>query len=108
MYPLAETHQLLARVHWRLAEALPPGKGLPSLTEGLAQVDLALRLDPNLAHAHALRGALLLNRARTMREAERLDTVRQARAALERALALNPLLRREYEAPLREAESGLR
>ncbi|EPX55259.1 hypothetical protein D187_009466 [Cystobacter fuscus DSM 2262] len=108
MYPLAETHQLLARVHWRLAEALPPGKARPSITEGLTQVDLALRLDPNLAHAHALRGALLLNRARTMPEPERLDTVRQARAELERALALNPLLRRECEAPLREAESGLR
>jgi tetratricopeptide (TPR) repeat protein len=107
MYPYAETHQQLARVHWRLAEALPPGKALASITEGLRQVELALRLDPNLAHAHALRGALLLNRARTMRGADRLDTIRRARAALERALAINPLLRREYEAPLREAESGL-
>jgi serine/threonine-protein kinase len=107
MYPYAETHQQLARVHWRLAEALPPGKALASITEGLTQVELALRLDPNLAHAHALRGALLLNQARTMRGAARLDTVRRAQAALERALALNPLLRREYEAPLREAESGL-
>jgi serine/threonine-protein kinase len=106
MYPYDETHQQLAQVHWRLSEALPPGQALTSLTEGLKQVDLALRLDPNLARAQALRGALLLNRARTMREAaERPDTVRQARAALARALELNPLLRREFEAPLREAES---
>ncbi|WP_233261608.1 serine/threonine-protein kinase [Vitiosangium sp. GDMCC 1.1324] len=105
MYPYYETHQQLARVHWRLAEA-QPGKAPSSITEGLAQVDLALRLDPNLAHAHALRGALLLNRARTMREAaERLDILRQARAELARGLELNPLLRREYEAPIREAEA---
>jgi serine/threonine-protein kinase len=108
MYPYYETHQLLARVYWRLAEAPPPGGAPTSITEGLAQVERALRLDPNLAHAQALRGGLLLSRARTTREpAERLDTLRQARAAFTRALELNPLLRREYEAPLREVESLL-
>jgi serine/threonine-protein kinase len=109
MYAYSDTHQQLAWTLWRLAEARPPGKALAFITEGLAQVDLALQRDPDLANAHALRGALLLSRARTVREAaERLDTVRQARALLARALEFNPLLRREYEAPLREAESQLR
>ncbi|MFY0564387.1 protein kinase domain-containing protein [Archangium lansingense] len=106
MYPYYETHQQLAQVHLQLAEAQPPGKALSSIAEGLTQVDLALRLNPNLANAHALHGGLLLMRARTMREAtERLDTVRQAQAALARALELNPLLQREYEAPLHEAKT---
>ncbi|WNG35480.1 protein kinase [Archangium violaceum] len=108
MYPYVGAHQALAHVHWRLAEAQPPGRESSSVTEGLAQVDLALKLDPNLAHAHALRGALLLIQARTMRKAtERLDTVHEARTALSRALELNPLLRKEYEEPLREAEALL-
>jgi serine/threonine-protein kinase len=108
LYPYYEAHQELARVHWRLAEAQPPGGVHPHVQEGLAQVELALRLDPGLAHAHAIRGGLLLARARTMREAAgRLDLVRQARAALTRALELNPLLEREYAKPVREAESLL-
>ncbi|MFL5352043.1 protein kinase domain-containing protein [Archangium sp.] len=108
MYPYFETHLELARVHWRLAEASPPAEASTSVTAGLAQVAKALQLDPDLAPAHALRGGLLLIQARTMREAERrLDTLRQARTALARALALNPLLRREYEEAVREAESLL-
>jgi serine/threonine-protein kinase len=108
MYPYFETHLELARVHWRLAEASPPAEASTSVTEGLAQVAKALQLDPDLAPAHALRGALLLIQARTVREAERrLDTLHQARTALARALALNPLLRREYEEGVREAESLL-
>jgi serine/threonine-protein kinase len=109
VYAYSDTHQQLAGALWRLAEAQPPDKARPSITEGLTQVDLALQRAPDSANAHALRGALLLSRARTVREAaERLDTVRQARASLARALEINPLLRREYEAPLREAESQLR
>ncbi|WP_375770898.1 protein kinase [Archangium gephyra] len=109
MHAYSDTHQQLAWALWRMAEAQPPDKALPSITEGLTQVDLALQREPDSANAHALRGALLLSRARTVREAaERLDTVRQARTSLARALELNPLLRHEYEAPLREAESQLR
>lgn len=108
MYPYFETHLQLARVHARLVETLPPGEASTSLTEGLAQAEKALQLDPNLAPAHAVRGGLLLARARTMREAaRRLDTLREARAELARALELNPLLRREYEETVREAESLL-
>ena len=107
MYPYYETHQELARVHWRLAEAQPTGEASSHIKEGLAQVELALRLDPNLAHAHALRGGLLLLQARAVREAsERLEFTRQAQASLARGLELNPLLRREYDEPVQEAESS--
>jgi serine/threonine-protein kinase len=101
----AEAHQELARVSWRLARAWPPDRALAALGEGLAQVERALELDPGLAPAHAIRGGLLLARARTARKAtERRDTVLQARASFARAVEINPLLRREYEEPMREVE----
>ncbi len=100
-----ESHQELARVHWRLAETQPRGEALSHVTEGLAQVEQALRLDPSLPQAHAIRGGLLLVGARSAREAaERLDAARGAQAALARALELNPLLRREFADQMREAE----
>ncbi|MCY1021432.1 serine/threonine-protein kinase [Pyxidicoccus sp. MSG2] len=106
LYPYFEAHQELARVCWRLSEAQPAAQALPAITEGLAQVDLALRLAPDLAEAHAVRGGLLLGRARTLPgAAERLELIRQARAALARAFELNPLLRREYEALVRDTQA---
>jgi tRNA A-37 threonylcarbamoyl transferase component Bud32 len=108
LYSYVESHQELARVHWLLAQARPASEVPPHITEGLAQVEQALRLDPNLAPAHALRGGLLLIQARMMREAgPRLDTARQAQASFSRAFELNPLLRREYAEPAREVESLL-
>ncbi len=107
MYPYFEAHQERARACWRLAEALAPAEAAGALDEGEAQIELALRLDPNLAHAHALRGALALARARAAGDAgRRAELAGAARASLARALELNPLLRREYEGPLREAELG--
>jgi eukaryotic-like serine/threonine-protein kinase len=106
LYPYYEAHQELARVYWRLAQALPPGEALPAVNEGLAQVELALRLHPDLAHAHAIRGGLLLVRARAVSpEVERLESARQAQVALASALELHPGLGREYEEAVREAES---
>jgi tetratricopeptide (TPR) repeat protein/predicted Ser/Thr protein kinase len=108
MYPYYEAHQELARVSWRLAESAPPGRAAAAVAEGLKQVELALRLDPGLAHAHAIRGGLLLARARSGAPAgARHDTLTQARAALARAFELNPLLRREYEPSWRSAEEQL-
>jgi serine/threonine-protein kinase len=108
LYPYFEAHQELARVYWRLAEEQPAGAAHEALARGEAQVDLALRLDPALAQAHALRGGLLLTRARLEpRAATRMQTLRQARDALARAVELNPLLRREYAEPLREVEQRL-
>ncbi|WP_224367494.1 serine/threonine-protein kinase [Hyalangium versicolor] len=105
LQPSAEAHQELARVHWRLAQASPPDRARTSLGEGLAQVELALKLDPSLAHAHAIRGGLLLARTRMAREAtERRDAVLQARFSFARAIEINPLLRREYAEPMSKVE----
>ncbi|MBZ4420672.1 serine/threonine-protein kinase [Myxococcus sp. RHSTA-1-4] len=106
LFPYPGSQLELARVYWRLAEAQPRGPALQSVEAGLAQVEQALRLDASLAHAHALRGALLLEKARVERTTAsgRLERVRQARGALARALELNPLLRWMYEEPLHEAE----
>ncbi|WNG28177.1 protein kinase [Cystobacter fuscus] len=106
LQPSVEAHQELARVSWRLAQALPPGKARAAIAEGLAQVDLALETAPDLAHAHAIRGGLLLAQARMALEvAERREPLRQAQSSFARATGLNPLLRLEYEEPMRETEA---
>ncbi|MCU0687647.1 MAG: hypothetical protein MUF34_36285 [Polyangiaceae bacterium] len=69
IYPHAEGHEELARVCFRLAEASPPGDARAAIDEGLAQAEEALRLDPNLKHAQAIRDGLRLARARDVRGA---------------------------------------
>ncbi|MFY2559941.1 protein kinase domain-containing protein [Corallococcus terminator] len=102
--PYNESHQELARACLRLAEAVSPREAPGFISEGLAQVDRALTLDPKLASAHAVRGGLLLLQARLARaEAARAEHLRQARESLVKALVFNPLLRREYAEALREA-----
>lgn len=103
-----QTHLELAGVHWRLAETQAPGAARTHVAEGLKHVERVLQLDPAMAQAYALRGGLLLAQARRAGEvAERRELLLQARAALARAIELNPLLRGEYEAPLREAQEPL-
>lgn len=103
-----ETHLVLARVHWLLAESSDLGVARASIVEGLRHVELALQSDSTLAQAYALRGALLLVQARRADQvAERRELLPQARAALARAVELNPLVRGEYEALLREAQAPL-
>ncbi len=105
-YPHADAYRALARVYLDLAEARPAPAAPDPIAEGLAQAEAALRLAPDMAEARAVRGGLLLARARTARDAKaRLADARLARAELERALALDPLLRRDVEGPLREAEA---
>jgi serine/threonine-protein kinase len=108
VYPYFESHLEQARACWRLAQVQPPGQALATTSEGLAQVEQALKLMPELPHAHALQGGLLLIRSRAVEKApERLPTARQAQQALARAFELNPLLRREYEELAREVETLL-
>jgi serine/threonine-protein kinase len=105
MYPYFEAHQELARVYERMARNAAPGHAPDALVEGLKQVELALRLNSGLAHAHAIRGGLLLLQARRASRAEdRREALTQSQAALARAFELNPLLRREYEPALREVQ----
>jgi serine/threonine-protein kinase len=93
-YPYDDSHVALAWACWRLAEALPPAQASALVTEGLVHVEHALRLNPRLGRAHSIQGGLLQARARGLPgEAERRETLRQAQAALARALELHPLLR---------------
>ncbi len=99
-----DSHLELARACLRLALAAPAASNRDAIDEGLAQADRALALAPDLARARALRGALLLARARRAAEAARLADAGAARAELARAFELNPLLRDEYEPAAAEAE----
>ena len=103
LYPHGEGYRVLARVYLALAEGPVPG----AVERGLAQVEKALRLQPDLAQAHAVLGSLLWMRARTEGDMRALETARQARAALARAVELNPLLMREYGARVSELDSWL-
>ncbi|NTX08113.1 serine/threonine protein kinase [Myxococcus sp. CA040A] len=102
--PYNESHQVLARACWRLSQVVSSSEAPGFISEGLAQADLALALDPKLASAHAVRGGLRLLQARLARGADaRAEHLRQARESLSRAIELQPLLRREYADALREA-----
>ncbi|MDC0709130.1 protein kinase [Stigmatella sp. ncwal1] len=108
LYPYVGAHQELANAYWRLAETEAADRALADVDKGLKQVELALRLDPERAHAHAIRGGLLRVRGRRARHTkERRESFVQARAAFARALELNPLLRREYEPVLRDVDARL-
>jgi eukaryotic-like serine/threonine-protein kinase len=102
-YPHPETHQAVARVCWRLADALPDGSPRrDAVDEGLRQADLALAADGASPHARALRAALLAARARAEAPSGREVLRAAARFELDRAFALNPLFRREYDDLARE------
>ncbi|HEU4404724.1 MAG TPA: protein kinase [Polyangiaceae bacterium] len=101
-----EAHQELARALLRLAEALPPGASSGPIGEGLAHAERALALAPGMASARAVRGALLLARARTARDAATSrEAARLAAIELERALELNPLLRADHDELVRAAKA---
>ncbi len=100
---------LLAR--WR-AEAALQRKERPSeavrltIQAGLERADKALAVNPRDAQALAVRGALLHLAARLEADpAKRGAIAARADASLDEALALNPLLRKEYF-PLRRKAGG--
>jgi serine/threonine-protein kinase len=62
------------------------GRDDGAVRRGLERVDKALAINPGDAQAHALRGALF----------HLAGQVAEARACLEKAIAINPLLKREY------------
>ncbi|WP_267145416.1 protein kinase domain-containing protein [Myxococcus guangdongensis] len=104
IHPYNESHEVLARACWRLAQVVSPSEAPGFISEGLAQVDLALGLDSKLASAHAVRGGLRLLQSRLARgDEERAAHLSQARESLSRAMELRPLLRREDADALREA-----
>lgn len=85
---LAEAH--LHQARWLRSVGRPAGA---EVKEGLAVVEQAISLNGRLAEAHAIRAALLAVRLQAQPDPA---TQRQARASLDRALALNPLLARRF------------
>jgi serine/threonine-protein kinase len=92
----ADTHHALAEVEQRLA-ALPgsPEDQARHRTAGLEACAQGLAVNPHHARLHAIRGALLLERARAASEGDRVAAAKAARASFREAFRLNPLLRRE-------------
>lgn len=100
----SETEALLnlARVRLRWAEATRLSE--TELREGLAAAEQALKQNADLAHGHALRGALLLLQAEQARSAENQRVLLEAaQASFDRMQRSNPLLRAEYRSYLEKA-----
>ena len=84
------------------AQELPQPAAAP-LAAGRAIAERALKLNPNLAQGHALRGAFLLRQGeQTAAPPERLALLSAAQESFAQALASNPSLRREYEPYLKK------
>jgi tetratricopeptide (TPR) repeat protein len=100
--------RVLAEVLRRRAETGAPAGGDRSadVREGIALASRALEKDPRLAIASAIEGALELTAARAAKPAERAAIADRARAALERALAIDANLARAY-GPLQEEAQRL-
>jgi hypothetical protein len=101
----AEVYRVLAEVELRRAEgAKPDGDARRAyVDEGLAMAAKAQSINPKLAEAVAVEGALRLLVART-EPGSRHDAAERSLAALKRAVDLNPLLGRELAPLLAEAE----
>jgi hypothetical protein len=92
----ADSLQVEAAIHRWQAQSLIAQRQSPSreLAAGLQAAARALAINPKLAPALAERGELLWLRAQ---KAPRKDSdEKDARAALAQALAVNPLLQRDY------------
>jgi serine/threonine protein kinase/tetratricopeptide (TPR) repeat protein len=102
----ADALRLLAEVHrWRAEGMARRQLGVATdVREGLAMAARALERNPRLALAAAAEGALHLVAARTARSvADRAVEAKQARAALERALAIDGSLDLQSQPLLTEA-----
>ncbi|HEX2570450.1 MAG TPA: protein kinase [Polyangia bacterium] len=103
-YP--DAAEALAAVYQALAEELLPRPAPAEVAAGLAQAEHVLARNMRSAHAHALRGRLLLVRAEAASRGEgQRAAAREAQVALGRALELNPLLRREHGEAMKRAEA---
>lgn len=97
---LARSEMEVCEVEWlnRRRQSPEPHEQL-----GLEAAGEALRINPDLAEAHAVEGALHLWRARRLRDrAERERAARMAAFSLDAALRINPLLASEYKTLLDE------
>ncbi len=78
-----------------------------AIQRGLEALDRSVKLNPNQAETRALRGALLISRARSRKDANsRREDAGAARKEFEAALKANPFLRREWQ-PLLDETVGI-
>lgn len=103
-----EAHEAAAELHRFSAEHRQKSKAKTeeSVSPGLANADKALAINPRRPRALALRGALLLVRARS--RTDRKDAAEDARlaaAAFDEALQWNPALEKELKELVAEARA---
>lgn len=97
----APLHTAQAELHIIAAQDKLAAKADAELAQGLEETEKALAINPTHALAHAAKGALYALRASRQTDAARRDEDhRAARASLEKALAINPLLPPSVKASL--------
>jgi len=101
-----EAAQELARVYWVKARFRNNQEAVKDIAEGMKQLERALKANPNLAHSHAIRAGLyLLQAQRAPDPQQRQGLMWQAKTGFERAVQLNPLLKRQYGKYIAEVEA---
>lgn len=73
-----------------------PARRRAALEEGLLHADAASHMNPGLAEAHAIKGALLKMKSQEPPEGKRDELLSSSSAELRRALEMNANLRRKY------------
>ncbi len=91
-------YQTMAEILAGKSAWLDKHKQSPSadIAEGLGMIDKVLGIHPHHARAFAIRGELLLVRARTTHDGEQKEAVRLAREAFGAAFRENPRLEKDY------------
>ena len=103
----AQIYLAFASFYRYQASARSEGKSSQEISNGLDMAAKSLSINPKLAEAVAEQGALYLEQARAERSpTKRIGSAQQALDALERALTMNPLLRKDFQ-PLLAAARGL-
>ena len=98
-----------ARAYVRLAVLREPEARRELLAEGLAAVDKGLKTRAGSGTLQALRAVVLKEQSRLAPEpAAQASLARESALCWERALAINPLLAREYGPELERPGDGLR
>jgi tetratricopeptide (TPR) repeat protein len=102
----ADALRVLAEVELRWAQASRGAEQRRHLEAGLAACADGLAINPNHPRLLATQGALFVGRMHTSASSASDDAAVKAVASLRRALALNPLLERDYRRFFDEATRG--
>src|SRR5262249_52996063 len=101
-----DSHAASAEVQWRLAQWRKGREAAEAVARGLASAERALGLNPRHARALLVQGALYLEQAR-LEPAARGALRNKAKDSVDRALATNQYLQREYAPWLARARASL-